>query len=429
MFKKLRIQLTIVCAISVGIVLIVMSVVALLFTTYTMKEQSEKNFTTDINSVFYYLGSQNFIDQTWINKTESNNGLIIRINIKDKDLVYTSHDPLRYNITQTARVYASENLGFDYAKQPTSVSQPDMVTFKINVDKNEYRAAVATVNYGSDWLGVTILKDTSEENLAVFKIRLITILSLIVALTFIIIFAHYFIGYTLKPIEQNQKNQIDFVSAASHELRSPLAVISASAGAIKRGSLNDAIKYADKIESECRRLSRLTSDLLTLANVNNRSLHINLNEVNPETIVLNMLERFEDIALQEGINLVVDIKNDILPIIYADEHRIEQALTILIDNALGYSPYGGTVCLGTYMRGKNVYFAISDNGPGVPDKDKKRIFNRFYRGDSSRTDKDHFGIGLSIAMEIALLHNGILQIHDNDDGGAKFILKIPYKKV
>jgi len=428
MFQKLRIQLTIVCAVSTGLVLIAMAIVALLFTTSILEEQAEKTFTTDVNSVFYYLSSQKYIDQSWLSKTEANNGLLIRINIRDKDLLHTSHDPLRKSLTNQAREYARTELGFDYMQRPTYTSQPEMVEFILHADGKEYRAVVASVTYGTEWVGVTILKNTLQEDVLLFRVRLVMILSLLVALGILILFSHHFIGYTLKPVEDNRRRQTEFVSAASHELRSPLAVMSASAGAIKKGTLEEAKEYAGKIEAECTRLSRLTGDLLKLAGADSGSWQMSLSEVNPETVVIGLAERFADLVADRGIMLEVDMQDTLFPVLHVDEHRIEQLMTILIDNALGYTPAGGVVRLGTYVQRKSVYFTVTDSGPGVPDTDKEKIFDRFYRGDSARTDKEHFGIGLSVAREIALIHKGSLYVRDTDGGGAIFILKLPYRK-
>lgn len=424
MLRKLRVQLTFVCAVSTGLVLVAMAFVALLFTTSVLNEQAEKAFTTDVNSVLYYLNSQKYIDQSWLSKTEANSGLLIRVNIRDKDLVHTSHNPLRKALTDQAREYAREELGFDYLQRPLYSAQPEMVDFLLEADGAEYRAVVASVTYGAEWVGVTVLKSTDPENALLFRVRIVTALCVIAALGALILFSHRFIGYTLKPVEDNRKRQTEFVAAASHELRSPLAVMSASAGAIKRGTLEDAKGYADKIEAECTRLSHLTADLLKLASADSGTWQMNLSEVYPETVVIGLAERFGDVAAERGILLEVALPDIQFPVFHADAQRVEQALAILVDNALGYTPPGGTVKLGVHVQRKSICFTVADNGPGVPEGDRERIFDRFYRGDSARADKEHFGIGLSVAREIALLHKGSLYVRDAAGRGAEFVLKI-----
>ena len=428
MFKKLRTQLTTVCAFSTGLVLVASTIIVMLFTASTMRDQAEQAFAANVNSVFYYLSSQEFIDQAWLSKTEADNGMMIRVNIRDRELERTGQHPLMESLTDQAREYARGQLGFDYRQRPRYTSQPESVEFRFQADGKEYRAVVASISYGDEWIGLTILKDAAPENARLFKVRLVTLLCLFVALWLLVLFSHFFIGYALKPVEENRKRQTEFVSAASHELRSPLAAMSASAGVIAICKPEEAKEYAAKIAAECVRLSRLVGDLLRLATADSGAWRMNAEKIHPETIVIGMAERFEDLAAQKGISLEADLPDEQFPALYVDENRIEQLLGILIDNAMGYTPAGGCVKLGAYEQRGNVFFTVTDNGPGIPDEAKERIFERFYRGDEARTDKEHFGIGLSVAREIALLHKGSLSVRDAEGGGAQFVLKLPIKK-
>lgn len=108
--------------------------------------------------------------------------------------------------------------------------------------------------------------------------------------------------------------------------------------------------------------------------------------------------------------------------------KVSQILTILIDNALSYVPEGGSIRLQAKKEPGAIAISVSDNGPGIPDSEKDSVFQRFYRSDASRNDKQHFGLGLCIAKEIALLHQGSLKILDTPGGGATFILKLPLQK-
>ncbi|MDE6674709.1 MAG: ATP-binding protein, partial [Acetatifactor sp.] len=112
-----------------------------------------------------------------------------------------------------------------------------------------------------------------------------------------------------------------------------------------------------------------------------------------------------------------------------DRHRLEQLLTILLQNALNYTPEGGTVTLSARLapdKSRTIQVLVSDNGPGVPDAEKAHIFQRFYRVEQSHTDRSHFGLGLCIAQEIALAHRGTLTVSDTEGGGATFCLALHY---
>ena len=108
-------------------------------------------------------------------------------------------------------------------------------------------------------------------------------------------------------------------------------------------------------------------------------------------------------------------------------------LSILLDNALTYTPAGKQVTLSACRREARghkkagVTFAVSDQGCGVPDADKKHVFDRFYRADGSRTDRQHYGLGLSVAKELVQLHGGTIGLEDAEDGGARFLVHLPVK--
>ena len=123
--------------------------------------------------------------------------------------------------------------------------------------------------------------------------------------------------------------------------------------------------------------------------------------------------------------LLIELPEDSLPVCFCDSLKISQALAILIDNALAYVPEGGMIRLSARQEAASVSLFVADNGPGIPDSEKEAVFQRFYRSDTSRNDKQHFGLGLCIAKEIALLHHGTLSVSDTPGGGATFQLKLP----
>ena len=98
--------------------------------------------------------------------------------------------------------------------------------------------------------------------------------------------------------------------------------------------------------------------------------------------------------------LLIELPEDSLPVCFCDSLKISQALAILIDNALAYVPEGGMIRLSARQEAASVSLFVADNGPGIPDSEKEAVFQRFYRSDTSRNDKQHFGLGLCIAKEI-----------------------------
>jgi signal transduction histidine kinase len=176
---------------------------------------------------------------------------------------------------------------------------------------------------------------------------------------------------------------------------------------------------------ECGRLSRLTQDMLQLAGADHQNLSLRLEAVNPEAPVMSAYESFQELATAKHITMTLDMPSTALPKVSCDRQRIEQLLAILLDNAIRHTPEGGRVTLGVQAAKRQVRFTVADNGSGIPDEQKRLVFERFYQGDSSRSDKEHYGLGLSIAAEIADLHKGKLTVEDAADGGCLFTLSVP----
>ena len=172
-------------------------------------------------------------------------------------------------------------------------------------------------------------------------------------------------------------------------------------------------------------MSRLIDDMLTLANADNRTWSIHPSDIELDTLLLQTYEKYERIARDKGLTLDVDLPEDIPPTYPCDGERVAQVLSILIDNAMSYTPKGGKIKLGLKTESSRIQLYVADNGPGVPDESKKSIFDRFYRVDKAHKDKAHFGLGLCIAKEIVKLHKGKIAVEDTPGGGATFIVTLP----
>lgn len=228
----------------------------------------------------------------------------------------------------------------------------------------------------------------------------------------------------LKPTEAALRQQNEFVAAASHELRSPLTVIGSSLQAAEEDP-----ERRDRLlaiaRAETARMQRLTEELLFLAGQDAQILRLRTQMLEPDTLLLEVWEAWQAPVRESGRTLTADLPEEPLPPVQADPQRLEQLFGILLHNALDYTPKGGQIRLAVNAQGRTVCFSVRDQGPGVPDTDKQRIFRRFARGESSRTGKEHFGLGLSIAHQIAVLHGGKLWVKDAPDKGAEFCLELP----
>jgi signal transduction histidine kinase len=292
---------------------------------------------------------------------------------------------------------------------------------------------------GTGYYGVlcSIYSETGYLNLAIIKeksslyafLPLITHYLLIWLIVFLILlFISYFlIKQAVKPTEKAMQSQKDFIAAASHELKNPLAVITSSSDMIENlPDCNDEIKkYMELIDDETSRMTRLVQDLLLLSSIDAGNWTLHKSAIDVDTLLINLYEKFEIICKQKSINLQLNMPNECFPSIISDEDRLNQIISIFLDNAISYSPEHSVILLETSIQKSNLTINIIDHGIGISDADKKHIFDRFYRCDKSRTQKGHFGLGLSIANELIAILDGKIFLTDTPGGGCTFTIAIP----
>ena len=184
------------------------------------------------------------------------------------------------------------------------------------------------------------------------------------------------------------------------------------------------------IDSECTRMSRLVDDMLLLASADARTWSIQWEEVDMDTLLIGLLEAFQPVCQEKGITLHLKLPDQILPPVTGDSGRLHQLLAILLDNAISFTPSGRSIWLTAQIdwKKKNLALEVIDEGRGVPLDARPYIFDRFYQADPSRSRKQHFGLGLSIAKELAELHNGSISLTEDGAGRTCFVVVLPWQK-
>lgn len=240
--------------------------------------------------------------------------------------------------------------------------------------------------------------------------------------------SRFLLKKALEPTERVMQSQKEFVASASHELKAPLAVIVANVENMQHEAQNEGLQGNLKvIDSECMRMSRLIKDMLLLASSDAEKWTIHTSEVNVDTLLISLYEAYEPRCMKKKIKLTLDLGEELFPVIMTDKERLFQLLSIYLDNALHYSPEGKEIQIRVDMSSKELTFWIVDHGIGVEEKAKPFIFDRFYCADQSHTDKSHFGLGLSIAKELARMLQGKIGMEDTPGGGASFFFTLDLK--
>ncbi len=214
----------------------------------------------------------------------------------------------------------------------------------------------------------------------------------------------------------------------AHELRTPLSLIIGHAEAVHDGVLPPTLDNFEIIREEATRLEHLVNDLRTLSLADAGELTINLQVIEPERLVNEVASIFQYETSKKNISLEVNVDTP-LSTIEVDPGRMTQVLTNILDNATRHTPEGGRITLSASQVNDKVQLAVQDSGPGVPPDMLERIFERFYRTDSSRQREGEAGsgLGLAIAKSIVQAHGGQLSAESEPGQGLKIIISLPGK--
>ncbi len=231
----------------------------------------------------------------------------------------------------------------------------------------------------------------------------------------------------LGPIRTAFATERRFVAAASHELRTPVAIVRASAEILEREALigEEGAPLVADIIAEADRMGLLVTDLLALASAEAGALPVERRPLDLVAWLSGVARRAETMAAAAGLTLVADLPAEQRVVVEADEDRLSQLLLILVDNAIEHSPPGGAVTLRLGASGGHATIAVLDQGPGVPAADRERIFEPFARLPGRRRTSSGSGLGLAIARQLALRHGAALDVDDAPGGGARFSVRLP----
>lgn len=433
MFKKLHRQMTIFSALITSGILILMAIASLVIFERGLTRNSYERFLNNGNSCVAYLETQSVLSHKWILEAKQEYGVELRILNNGKRLFFdklneesssnASGENGRKSSVENMMVEAArisrEEQGLD-VEYTGSISLPKEVYF----ETADFYACTALIPKGSGVLSLVLVYPLDGLKGQIFHQRILWGGLLLIAVLALVVFSWFFTGKMLRPLEANQKKQTQFIASASHELRSPLAVILSSVQAIEADP-GECRHFLLAIKNEGNRMSRLIGDMLVLANADNKSWSIMKSPCELDTLLLETYERYEPLLLEKEISMNVELPDEPLSPCRCDGGRISQVLGILLDNGASYVPAGGKIRLGVEEKEKYFRIYVEDNGPGISDENKEAVFQRFYRADSSRKDKQHFGLGLCIAKEIVTLHHGSIRIEDTKGGGTTFVIRLP----
>ena len=214
-----------------------------------------------------------------------------------------------------------------------------------------------------------------------------------------------------QPIEDMISSEKKFISNASHELKTPLAVIRANTQLLQKEISADN-KHLEYIHQETERMIVLVNKMLTLVRLDTAQNQAQPKRFRVDEALYDIIYPMESVAYEKKIRMTVDIQEEM----YIDgiEDQIQNLLSILLNNAISYTPEYGEIVIRAYIQAKKFYLKVSNSGDPIPEEIRDRLFERFFRADEAREDNGHYSLGLSIASSIAANHGGRIRVDYED---------------
>jgi two-component system phosphate regulon sensor histidine kinase PhoR len=227
-------------------------------------------------------------------------------------------------------------------------------------------------------------------------------------------------------LERTESMRRTFVADVSHELRTPIASVAAAAETLAEGGTDEAdtAHLLDLIRRQSERMRELIDDLMDLAQIESGAVELRKEDLSLSALLREIAADLATAAGSRSIRIALETDGEIP--VEADRRRLGQIIRNLLDNAIKFSREGGTVRLGAGRNGAEVFFAIEDEGPGIPRAEQEKIFQRFYQIDRSRSKtRPGTGLGLAIVKHLVQLHGGRVEVESEVGRGSTFRVRLP----
>lgn len=243
-----------------------------------------------------------------------------------------------------------------------------------------------------------------------------------------LIFGYFLSGRSLVPIQESVVRQQEFLANASHELRTPIAVIKTNLEVVKNAPtepVENQLTWLDNAYGEAQRMQNIVEDLMFLAKADSGDIHHHFVRFDLGFMIREVTERFVPLAAEGGLSLRSEVPAEEL-MVCGDEQQLSQVLVILIDNAIKYTEPGGRVTVAGRSDAGGVEILVADTGLGIPPEEQEKIFRRFYRVDKARSRaQGGTGLGLSIAAYIVTRHGGKIDVYSREGEGTQMRVCLP----
>jgi len=234
-------------------------------------------------------------------------------------------------------------------------------------------------------------------------------------------------NHMAEELEHAETQRRNLTADVAHELRTPLHILQGNLEGALDGVYEASPEYFRSMLEETRLLQRLVEDLQTLAMAESGTLDFNFQELSIAELLEDVITSFSGRSEEAGVGLLMEGPQDREDLIVeGDWQRLDQVLGNLVNNALRYTPEGGEIRLGATREGDSVVVTIQDSGQGIPAEDLSYVFDRFWKGDKSRSrTSGGSGLGLAIARQLVTAHGGEISVESQVGEGTTFMVRLP----
>ena len=427
MLTRLRLRITLLAALLTGAVLVTALGIACGIAGQQYRDSRRSAFGTAVTQLQYQWDQFDLLEDSWLQQLEAENGILVQLEENGRSLLYSRRrDAGVQALLQAARRSAEKRYSVNLSNRPLTGLDARETTYELTTaDGSVYRCALCVrLAKGGRWTVLIAMQDLAAEQNDLAHLTLRFVLLGLAGWLGLCLICWFVAGRAIRPVRTAMEQQQAFLSAAGHELRTPLAVIRANAAAAFHQP--DSVgKYLDVVDAESGRMGTLVDELLLLSTGTSARGKLRPEPILPDTFLLDFAESMEPLAAEARRRIQVTLPEEDVPFLCCDAYRLRQVLTILLDNALRFAPAGSTILLALQAKDGQIQFRVVDRGPGVSASDRRRIFNRFYSGNSTGDTRHHYGLGLAVARELVLLHHGKIWVEDTPGGGATFCVELP----
>lgn len=294
---------------------------------------------------------------------------------------------------------------------------------KINISTNSYSYLKASTPFGTKIAFI----ERSQYDTMLFELLKTFIVIGCISLIVLLLISIYLTNKSIIPIKETFEKQKQFIADASHELKTPLAIIKTNTSLILSqpdDTIKNQSKWINYINSQTDRMSVLINEMLSLAKMDTAENQLPLSHINLSKIVESMLLMFDAIIYENNINLETNISKDLF--VNGDKESLKKLFSIIMDNAIKHTNKQGTITVSLFTYKNKIKMIIRNTGEGIAPENLERVFERFYRVDNSRDrETGGYGLGLSIASSIVKQHNGKIYARSKVGEFTSFIVELP----